>query len=147
MDSSRQVKPEYRSVPIWKKVLRAAAVGLYIISMIPLIVLGEMGMDTLGLCGTLSIVAVATVAIIAAGGNSKTTTAQKQEQEQPLSPEQELRKAVKMSISTIGLVVYILLSFLTQAWGITWLVFPIVAAVQGLARAILDLREAGKYEN
>ena len=47
-----------------KKLMRAIAVGLYILCPLPLIVLGNMGMDIFGLCGTLSIVAVATVLII-----------------------------------------------------------------------------------
>ena len=47
-----------------RKVMRAVAVALYIICALPLIVLSDLGMDSLGLCGTLAIVAVATVLII-----------------------------------------------------------------------------------
>ena len=45
----------------FKKLLRAIAVGLYILCPLPLIVLSELGMDTFGLCGLLCFVAVATV--------------------------------------------------------------------------------------
>ena len=48
----------------FKKLLRAIAVGLYILCPLPLIVLSEMGMDTFGFCGTLCFVAAATVLII-----------------------------------------------------------------------------------
>ena len=37
-----------------KKLLRAIAVGLYILCPLPLFVMSEMGMDTLGLCGLLA---------------------------------------------------------------------------------------------
>ena len=141
---AKSSEPEYRDIPAWKKILRAVAVGLYIISIIPLIVLSEMGMDVIGLCGTLSIIAVATVAIIGSGGKEK---APKQDESQPLTPQQELRQAIRKAISTVGLVLYIVISFTTGAWHITWLVFPIIAAVNGIVRACLDLKEAAEYEN
>lgn len=144
-DPPQRISPAHRSAPLWKKVLRAVAVCLYIICIIPLIVLSEMGMDIIGLCGTLSIVAVATALIIIAGGGK---SKQNNEAEpQPLTPQQELRKAVRTIISTLGLVVYFVLSFATQAWYITWLVFPIMAATQGLVNACMDLKEARQYEN
>lgn len=132
------------AVPAWKKALRAAGVFLYILCPIPLFVLGEIGMDTIGLCGTLSIVAVATALMVIAGGNGKTA-----EKEDPvnLTPRQELHKAIKTIITTVGLIIYFLLSFSTGAWWITWLVFPIMAAVQGMIKAIVDLKEAVDYEN
>ena len=37
--------------------------------------------------------------------------------------------------------IYFIVSFLTGAWYITWAIFPITAAVQGLTKAILDLKE------
>ena len=59
-----EAKPEKLDTPV-KKILRAVAVFLYIISPIPLFVLSVMpGMEVYGLCGTLSIVAVATAIII-----------------------------------------------------------------------------------
>jgi len=55
--------------PLWKKVLRAIGILLYIICPIPLFILAEIGMSTLGLCGTLAIVAVATALMILSGGS------------------------------------------------------------------------------
>lgn len=49
-------------------------------------------------------------------------------------------------IWAIGLALYFLVSFATFAWHITWLIFPITGAVQGLVRAILDLKEAVNHE-
>ena len=127
-----------------KKILRAAAVFLYIIAIIPLIVLSEMGMDTIGLCGTLSIVGLATVLILLGkkgGANADTAAPERSD------PQTELRKSIKSLISVIGLVIYLIVSFATQAWYITWLIFPICGAVQGLVKAILDFMEATNYEN
>lgn len=126
-----------------KKLLRAIAVGLYIIALLPLFILSELGMDTLGLCGALTIVAVATVLIML---GAKKGTNDTHEEREILTPQQELKKSVESMIWALGLALYLILSFATQAWHITWLLFPIIGAVKGLARAILDLKEATKYE-
>lgn len=139
----RQTQPETQDSP-WKKAVRAIAIGLYIISVIPLFILSEAGYDTLGLCATLSIVAVATVAIVMAGKKEPDD----EEQEPAVSaPRQELDKSIRALIGIATLAVYLILSFSTGAWFITWLIFPISGAVKGLIKAILDLKEAAEYEN
>ena len=129
-----------------KKLMRAIAIGLYILCPLPMFILAEMGMETIGLCGMLAIVAVATVLIIL-GGKSRSGEDEKEEDSHPLTPKKELRKAIHSIINAIGLVLYFIVSFLTGAWYITWLIFPIMGAVWGLAKAILDLKEATKNES
>ena len=126
-----------------KKLLRAIAVGLYVLCAIPLLVLGEMGMDTLGLCGSLAIAAVATVLMVL--GEKKEPAGDVRDTRAPNARE-ELRKSVGGVVWAVGLAVYFILSFATHAWFITWLVFPITGAVQGLIRAILDLKGDTHYE-
>ena len=129
-------KPEEQDTPV-KKLLRAIAVGLYILCPIPLFVLsGIWNMGIPGLCGTLTLVAVATVLIILG--------AKKEDEEAdvtPSSPQSALAKSINGLIWAIGLAIYFIVSFLTGAWYITWVIFPITAAVQGLVKAILDLKE------
>ncbi len=131
--------------PVYKKILRIVAIFLYIICMIPLIILSEMGMDTIGLCGTLSIVAVATVALLT-GKKSGSQTIQKNTEE-TVSARQELRKSVHSIVWAIGLAAYFIVSFLTNAWYITWVIFPLIGCVNGLINACIDLKEASNYEN
>lgn len=121
--------------PMWKKVLTAIAVGLYILCAVPLIILSELGYDTLGVISAISIAAVATVAIIIASGGDSERKQEKQEQ-----PEQKpLQKAAKTLIDVLGLCAYFVISFHTGAWYITWLIFPIMGAIQGIVTAIFDL--------
>lgn len=127
----------------FKKVLRAIAVGFYILSPMPLFIASDMGRDVVGLCGTLCIVAVATV-LIMLGAKKEDDAEQKAEKD--LSPEAELRRSMDAMILVIGLAVYFVLSFATNAWYITWLIFPLTGAVKGLVRAVLDLKEASSYE-
>lgn len=140
----RDTAKEGKDTPT-KKLLRAIAVGLYIISFLPLFILSEIGMETIGLCGTLCIVAIATVLIIL---GAKKEPAQS---EAPASisdtPQQELRKSIHHLVWAIGLVSYFLVSFISHAWYITWVIFPLTGAVQGLVNAIMDLKEASRYEN
>lgn len=130
-----------------KKLLRAIAIGLYILCPLPLFVLSELGMATLGLCGLLAIVAVATVLIIL--GAKKDTVRMEAELTVGNTPssDSELRKAIKSVINVVGLVLYFVISFVTGAWYITWLIFPIEGAVWGLVKAILDLKEAANHES
>lgn len=134
-------QPEQSEQPLWKKVLYAVAIFLYIICPIPLFALDSIGMAELGLCGLLGIVAVATALLIFAGGKRQKESQPQQSAEKPQS---ELRKAVKSIITAIGLTAYFIVSFATQAWYITWLIFPIMAATQGLVNACIDLKEASK---
>lgn len=143
VDPSQRFTPGFRNAPAWKKALRAAAVFLYILSIIPLIVLGELGMEIIGLCGTLGIVAIATGLIIIASGKS----GEKPKEEPPSTPQQELQKAVNTIVNTVCLVAYFVLSFATGAWYITWVIFPLMGAIQGLVKACLDLKEANNHEN
>ena len=130
------VKPEEQDTPV-KKLLRAIAIGLYILCPIPLFVLSGMwNMGIPGLCGTLTLVAVATVLIIL-GAKKETENADVE----PGTPQSALAKSINGLIWAVGLAIYFIVSFLTGAWYITWVIFPITAAVQGLVKAILDLKE------
>lgn len=116
-----------------KKLLRAIAVGLYILCPLPLIVLGEMGMDTFGLCGTLCFVAVATVLMVLGGKKSEDDSQKKDDDE----PKSELGKSISGLIWAVGLAVYLIVSLLTMAWHITWVIFPILGAVNALVCALI----------
>ena len=120
-----------------KKILRATAVGLYIISILPLIILCELGMEILGLCGTLAIVAVATVMIMLGAKKEKPA-----EQEKDEEPQSELSKSLIGLIWALGLGVYFLVSFTTGAWHMTWGFFPILGALDSLVSAIIRNQEA-----
>jgi hypothetical protein len=132
---------------IGKKLLRALAIGLYIVSLIPLFLLSDHNMPTMGLCCTLVIVAIATVMILLGAKKESADETQEERMLEFLTPQQELKKSISKLISVIALVAFFVVSFLTGAWYITWLIFPIAAAVKGLVSAILDLKEVDNYEN
>ena len=120
-----------------KKVMRAIAVGLYILCPLPLIVLTDMGMDNLGVCGLLSIVAVATVLIIL--GSRKTREEIQEEREK--ASRSPLQKSVSAMVWALGLAIYCLVSFLTGAWYVTWVIFPILGALDRLLMVLVQEKE------
>lgn len=133
-----------RDTPV-KKSLRAVAVALYIMCPLPLLALAETGMEVTGLCGLLTFVAVAT-AFMMLGSPSKVPP-----EESPApkvsSPNQALWNILHTLIEVLTLVAYFLVSFVTRAWHITWLIFVIGCALNGLVKAILVLKECVRHEN
>ena len=143
--SPTHTNTDYRGRPVkpmWKKVLTAVAVGLYILCAVPLIILSEAGYDTLGVISAISIAAVATVAIIIASGGESHTQKEKDDDEDRNQP--PMQKAINSLVDVLGLIAYLFISFQTGAWHITWVIFPIIAALNGIVRAIFDLSRRDK---
>ena len=127
---------------IKRKKIRAVAIAMYILCAVPLIILSELGADTLGLCLTLALVATATYLMVITG--KKDDDEEEKEEAPDKSPQKQLKKSIGSLIWAIGLAAYFILSFATGAWYITWILFPIIGCVDGLIDAIIDLKEATK---
>ena len=67
--------------------------------------------------------------------------------EHPEPPVTSQRSSIRFILWLTAAAVYFIVSFLTRAWFITWLIFPIAWAVSGLIHAIFDLKEAKNNEN
>jgi len=134
----KQPEPEDRE----QRKLRAVAIAMYILCPIPLFILSEFDLATMGLCLTLALVATATYLLMLArrGGPEDESEAAGA----PVSPK---KQAVGRILGPVTLVVYLLVSFLTHAWAITWLIFPISGCIKGIINAVIDLKEVNSYEN
>ena len=132
-----------------RKKLRSLAIALYILCALPLIILSEFGLDIMGLTFTLVIVAIATYIMLIT--SKKEDDEDEEDEETPSekknSPSHQLKKSVHAIVDAITLAVYLIVSFATGAWYITWLIFPISGCINGLVNAIIDLKEANKHEN
>lgn len=141
---TRAPKPQSDGDTDKKKWMRAIAVAMYILCPTPLIVLSEFGLEIIGLCGLLAIVAVATLLIIL---GAKKEPEEEFHVPQTMTPEMELRGSIDKLVTTVGVIAYFAISFTTRQWHITWLIFPIIGAVKGLIHAVLDYKETVKHEN
>ena len=127
-----------------KRMRKAVAIAFFILCPIPLFILSEFGADTIGLCLTLLLVAAGTALMILNGKDRQDED--EEPEETSANPETSMREKTRESIHTliwcIGLAVYLIISFATGAWYITWVMFPLIGCVQGLMDAITDLKEA-----
>lgn len=114
------------------KILQAIAVALFILCPVSVMVL----QNVLGVVLLLMMGAIATAFLIIA------ETQKRRVYEVQLTPRQKLRNSIHSAVSTVGLVVYIIISFMTGAWYITWLIFLIAGAINGIISACMDLKEA-----
>lgn len=130
--------------PALNRMIRAIAIGLYIISLAPIIILDQFGFSEFGFIGTLTIVAVATVLLLIFKKENNAETPVRQAA--PETPQNELKKSIHKLVDVIGLVIYLIISFATGAWFVTWLIFPLMAAINGIIRACMDLMEVTQNE-
>lgn len=122
-----------------RKRKRALAIGFYIISPIPLFLFSEFGLDTLGLCFTLLLVAAATALIIMSGKGA--TDEPDEETDRSVSTEDPMRQKIREIIRIMAIVIYFLVSLVTGAWLVTWLIFPLSRCISALIMACLDLKK------
>lgn len=114
--------------------LLAIAVMLYILSIVPPILI----YDDMGPVLMFIMIAIATgIIVYRAILNSK----DKKEENEPQNSENPVLKAVKSGVWAVAVVIYIMFSFRTQAWHITWLVFPITSAIVNVIEACFDLKD------
>lgn len=132
---------------IRRKNLRAVAIAMYILCAIPLFILSDLGLETLGLCLTIMLVAGATYIMMITKKPGADADDEDIKEEQAYAPKSELKKSISNLIWAICLVLYLVVSFATGAWYITWIIFPLTGSIQGLINAIIDLKEACKHEN
>lgn len=132
-----QAKQEPQGVPTHKKLLRAVAVALYICCVLPVIVLAQLGLETIGICLMFVMIAAATALIIMSSGGSR-----EQKQQDDPQPRKELHKAVGTITGLVSLILYLTISFATGAWHITWLIFPVAGAVDGIIKGFMDLKRS-----
>ena len=115
-----------------RRLQRSIAVALYILCPVPLVCMpGAVGLSLL-----LILVALATALMVFSGKGKKAGA-----DDRPRTPQEKLRKSINDLIWTCGTILYFILSFATMAWHITWLIFPLLGAVEGLVTACMDLKE------
>ena len=146
-DVSPEIRQKREQVRQKRNIMRAVAIALYICSVLPPILLdGTRAEETLGPALMFVLIAIATaLMVLQAGMRVPGAQPEMTQQERAWNdPHRQLRRAIIGCIWTIGCCAYFIISFLTYAWHITWLTFPITAVVAGLVRAIMDLCEVKK---
>ena len=120
-------------------IITSIAVGLYILCVVPVLIFGEVGGGVLGIVLMFIMIATATVMLVYNSMTRLVKDDDDEEEEKEIIP--PARKAINTAVSSIALVVYLALSFITGAWHITWVIFIISAVTKKLVKAIFELKE------
>ncbi len=122
----------------------AIAIALYILSPVPVILL----QNTMGVMLLFVFIAVATGLLIYNGVTRekyvKTDDTMVEEFKEWKQNSRQKNKAVEAIIGSVWLIavcVYMVVSFMTGAWHITWLIFLITAAVVSMIKGIFMLKQ------
>ncbi len=116
----------------------AIAVMLYILSIVAIILCAaQFNQPIIGVSIFFTLIAMATGLLIYNGIYYK-----KESKEAPSTKKKTLMKQVTSIVDTIGLIIYLLWSFATGAWYITWIIWIIVGIVDQIIRLIFTLNSS-----
>lgn len=123
-------------------ILLAVAVMLYITCVVPVILFDG---KNLAVCAMFVMIAAATGLLIYRANlapHRHGCGGEDDREPQPAdSPRVSLRKSINGAISAVSLALYLIISFTTRAWYITWVIFPLTAAVESIVKACFELKE------
>lgn len=123
----------------------AISVGLYILSLVAIILLSALfDQPIIGVSLFFTIIAVATGLIIYSSivyGKSE-----KEKTKEAKEPKNVVLKGITEIISIAGVITYLLVSFLTGAWHITWIIFIVIGLLNAIVKLIFGLKNNSKDE-
>ncbi len=137
-------RPENEKSKKRSAILVAIAISLYILCPVPVILL----QSEIGVMGLFLFVAIATALLIYNGVTReryvKADDTMVEEFKEWKQNNKQKNKAVDAIIGSFWLIavcVYIVVSFMTGAWHITWIIFLIAAAVASMIRGLFMLKQ------
>lgn len=132
--------------------LVSSAVGLYILSVVPVILFSELNIEglteDLGVIFMFIFVAIATMLLVYNGMSKpkyKSADDTMVEEFKEWKANKELKKSAKNSINSavwcLIIAIYIGISFCFNAWAYSWIIFLIGAAISNIIDAVYESRE------
>lgn len=127
--------------------LTAIGVIAIILSVVPVILFETLGMENIGVCLMLGMIAVG-VGLLIYAAKTKPRYMKKEDTmvedfkawQADQGQKKGLLRAISSALWTLTVALYFLLSFYTRAWHTTWIIFLIAAAAEQLLKACLDLK-------
>lgn len=147
--SDQQDDPQHRQVQDARRqrraLLTAIAIMLYIVAVVPVLTI----QNIMGVCVMFVLAAIATGILVYNGIVSRSSGEVKGDNvvdEFKAWSEEKSGKAraldsIRKAIWALTTALYLIVSFLTGAWHITWILFPLAAAVNAIVFAIYDLKK------
>lgn len=131
--------------------LTSIAIGMYILSILPPILFSEAGLsEDLGAALMFTFIAIATMLIVYAHMSKPkylraedTIVEEFKEWQDYNESSRRAYKAILSAMWSIITVIYFVVSFTTMSWHISWVIFLIGGAIQGILQAIYELKRRG----
>lgn len=120
-------------------ILLSAAICLYILSPVPFFFSGKISSEIM-LTLFFVIIAAATTLIVFASVSK--IRIRNNSQNKMLTKNQKLYKQITDVLSLVTLAVYLTVSFLTKAWGITWILWIVFALLCQIIKLVFSLKGA-----
>lgn len=142
----KEETPTEKKVDVVKAILICISIFIYFLAIISVIVLEDVANVNEGISAAsfLTLNGIATVILVFTLMTRKNKTEKKVE-EIKLKKENTLQKSVISITGLIATITYLLVSFLTMAWHITWIIWLVYAVVIEIIKLIFSLK--GKEEN
>lgn len=124
----------------------AIGVMMYVLSLVPLVVFG----NTLGLVLMLIVAALATGIVVYAQMNKPRTyqgndvVSDFRNWSDKNSNNKQLRNSISSTLWMVVLVLYFIISFSTGKWAVTWIIFLIGAAAEGVVFTLFNIDKGKK---
>lgn len=135
-------------------ILVSVAVFLYIVSIVPIFIFEPNGNEMIGLVLMFVLVALATGLLIFNSMTKvkynkidDTVVEEFREWQESNKKKSPAFNAINSALWTLTVTVYIIVSFWTGAWHITWIIFLISSAITGIIKAAFDISYEAKRKN
>lgn len=126
-----------------KAMITAVSVVLYILSVVAIILFSEIfHSPNLGVCVFLVLIAIATAMLIYCNIAYDT----KERVKHIPTKQERLYRKIMTVVSTIILIVYLTISFLTMAWHITWILWIVYGLISEIVKLVFALKGSDIYE-
>ncbi len=131
-------------------ILTSVAIALYILCCVPCILLGNLGNGIVGVTVMFVMIAAATAMLIFNAmtkpkfadetDDDRADRNDSDREDDDLERRSPVYRAISGALWALTVCVYLLVSFLSMQWHITWLIFLIAVAADNIIKAIFDLR-------
>ena len=134
--SENKVEEENAEKQKKSALLLAVAIVLYILCVAPVIII----QNEIGVVLMFVMIAAATGIIVYRSTLNRKNNDDEEKAENKKNENPTL-KAAKSCVWAVAVIIYFVISFLSSAWYITWLVFPITGAITDVIEACFDLKD------
>lgn len=134
--------------------LLGIAVMLYIISVVPVVLLGSFGMGEIGVVLMFLCIGSATGLIVYRNVSApdylkadETLIEEFKEWKSRKSRKNSSKNAIHTAIWPLTVAIYLVFSMLSGKWGISWLIFVIAYAIEKVIDAVFEYKEGKEWKN